>query len=51
MQSLRFGAMGMLAMEFVAIAFFLRCAASLPGDFRRDRSGDAGAPDAVPDAA
>jgi len=46
-ESLRYSAIGMVLLEAVAIIMFLRCAANLSADFARDRSGDAGLPDAV----
>ncbi len=39
--SLRYGAIGLVMLEVFAVAAFWKCATSLPGDFTRDRSGDA----------
>ena len=45
--SLRWGVIGMASLEVFSVLAFLRCAANLAADFRRDRSGDAGAPDPI----
>jgi hypothetical protein len=43
--SLRYGAIGLAMFEVAAVLAFVKCGASLPGDFSRDRSAEAGAPD------
>ena len=46
-QSLRWGVMSLTLLEVVAIGAYFLCAANLRADFSRDRSGDAGEPDAA----